>query len=362
MHRVSRHWLGVFLLSACWLSTIAQAERLTIVSWGGAYERSQIEAYFKPFTAATGIEIQIERYNGGINELRQQVQSGQLTWDVVDMVIADNILACDLGLLEPINHASLAAAADGTPAAEDFIEGAFTQCGVTQIISATVLAFNGDAFPGEKPSTIKDLFNIKKFPGKRALQKSPIANLEWALLAYGVPREELYGLLSTERGLQLAFAKLDQIKEHIIWWQEGSEPPRLLASGEAVIASGYNGRLFNAAVVEGQAVTIIWDGQLYDYDAWGIVKGTPRHERAMQFIQFATSTQALADQAKYIAYGPARKSSAKLIWRHALSGIDVRPHLPTYPANFRTAIRKDHEWYARTQVRLIERFEAWLVQ
>ncbi len=358
-----QHPLPVWILLAIalsWNANAAQPKAITIVSWGGAYEKSQTEAYFKPFTAKTGIAINIEQYDGGINEIRQQVQSESIIWDLVDLTMADNMQACAENLLETIDHATLPPAMDGTSAEEDFIEGTLTECGTPQVLFSTVLAYNTTAFPGEKPSTIRDLFDIEKFPGKRALQKKPIANLEWALMAYGVPPEDLYNLLSTDRGLRLAFAQLDKIKAHIVWWLDGSAPPRLLGEGQAVIASGYNGRLFNAAVAEGYPIEIIWDGQLYDLDTWGIPKGAPHKQTAMEFIRFATDTQRLADQAKYIAYGPARRSSRKLIWTHAETGVDMRPHMPTNPINFRTAIRKDQEWYAKTQDRMIEKFEAWL--
>src|SRR5262245_29188848 len=39
---------------------------LVVVSWGGAYTKSQIEAYHKPFEAKTGIKINSVDYNGGI--------------------------------------------------------------------------------------------------------------------------------------------------------------------------------------------------------------------------------------------------------------------------------------------------------
>ena len=338
------------------------APTLTIVSWGGAYEKSQLEAYFKPFSSKTGIPIKVRQYDGGITEIREQIRSGAVIWDLVDLVMADNMLACEQGLLYPLDHSILSAAPDGTPPRKDFLKGTLTKCGVPQVLFSTVLAYNTDAFPGEKPSTIRDLFNIEKFPGKRALQKKPIANLEWALMAYGVPREELYELLSTDRGIRLAFAQLDKIKDHIVWWLDGSVPPQLLAEGKVVMASGYNGRLFNAAVIEDHPIDIIWDGQLYDLDTWGIPKGAPHREAALEFIRFATDTQRLADQAKYIAYGPARQSSRKLIWTHAETGANMRPHMPTSPANFRTAIRKDHEWYAKTQERMIEKFNTWLNQ
>ena len=216
------------------------------------------------------------------------------------------------------------------------------------------------AGPGRKPETVSALFDLERFPGKRALQRQPIAILEWALRSYGVPRQDVYDLLSTGRGIDLAFRRLAGIKDHIVWWEDGAAPPELLASGEVVMASGYNGRFFHAAVNEGQPIQTLWDGQLYDYSVWGIPRGAPNTEIAREFVRFATTTERLAEQAKYISYGPARKSSSALVWRQADTGVDVRPHLPTYPPNFERAIRKDHEWYASTQERLRKRFSDWL--
>lgn len=338
----------------------AFAETLTIVSWGGAYERSQVKAYFEPFTAKTGITIRVEQYDGGLDELREQVENGRVIWDLVDLTMADNLQACDEGLLETIDHAALPPAPDGTPAREDFIDGSLTRCGVAEVIYATVLAFDARAFPNLRPATVSALFDLERFPGKRALQRRPIAVLEWALRSYGVPRQEIYGLLSTERGLDLAFKRLDRIKSEIVWWEDGATPPRLLASGEVVIASGYNGRFFDAAVNQQLPIQTLWDGQLYDYSTWGIPRGAPNGELARQFLQFATRTQPLAEQARYISYGPARKSSAALVWKHDRTGVDMRPYLPTYPPNFEHAIRRDHEWYARVQTKLEQRFSSWL--
>ncbi len=333
---------------------------ITVVTWGGAYERSQVKAYFEPFTKETGIRVRIERYDGGLSELRQQASAGEFTWDVVDMTMADNRAACQHGLLEPIDHAMLLPGSDGTPADQDFLDGALTECGVSQIVYAMVTAFNRDAFPGERPARIADIFNVARFPGKRALQKVPAANLEWALMAYGVPREDLYELLSTERGLRLAFRKLERIRDHVIWWTSTDEPVDLLVTGEVAMASQYNGRLFDAAVVHGHPIEIIWDAQLYEFGTWGVVRGSPRHEEALEFIRFATGTAPLADQAHYISYGPTRHSSTRLVSKHAEIGVDMRPHLPTSSANFRTAIPKDTEWHASLHDRITARFDEWL--
>jgi len=336
------------------------AEKLTIVSWGGAYAASQETAYFQPFTEQTGVEIEVLSYNGGIDELRAEVATGKGEWDLIDLVIADNIEACNAQLLIPIDSALLPPATDGTPASMDFLDGALIPCGVSQIVSATVLAFNDDAFNANKPDGIEDLFDLEQFPGKRGLQKKPIAILEWALLSYGVPIQDIYALLSTERGINLAFARLNKIKDHIVWWENGSEPAQLLGAGEVVMSSGYNGRIFAAAVDQKQPLEIIWQGQLLNYSTWGIPTTAPNSELAQQFVRFATDTQRLADQAGYIAYGPARHSSSQLVRKHLASGIDIRPHLPTYAANRKQAIVKDHKWYARTQHRVNALFDEWL--
>ena len=335
---------------------------ITIASWGGAYEHSQVKAYFEPFTKKTGIRIDIERYDGGLAELRRQVNGGDGAWDLVDMTMADNRAACRQGLLEPIDHTVLLPAPDGTPASRDFIDGALTECGVSQIVYAMVTAYNRDAFPGERPSRLRDIFDIRRFPGKRALQKGPEANLEWALMSHGVPRQDLYQLLSTERGLRLAFDRLERIRDDVVWWTSTDQPVEMLVSGEAVIASQYNGRLFDAAAVQGHPIEIIWDGQVYELGSWGIPRGTQRLDEALDFIRFATGTRPLADQARYIAYGPARRSSMKLVSTHAQTGVDMRPHMPTSPANFRTAILKDTEWYASLYDRIRARFDAWLAE
>ena len=340
----------------------AHAESLTVVSWGGAYTQSQIKAYHRPFEAKTGIKINSEDYNGGLAEVQAQVEAGNVTWDLVDLELSDVVKGCDEGLLEPIDMSILPPAPDGTPASEDFIKGTVHECGVGTIVWSTIIAYDATKFPGEKPKTIADFFNVKKFPGKRALRKTPRVNLEWALMADGVPADKVYETLSTEAGVERAFKKLDSIRDSLLWWEAGAQPPQMLADGEVVMASAYNGRIFNAQVVEKKPFVIIWDGQVWDIDLWGIPKGTKNLKKALEFIKFSTDTQRLADQAKYISYGPVRKSSAALVSTHAETGVDMKPHMPTTPENFKTALQNNFAWWADHNDEMNERFNAWLAK
>ncbi|MGF1529580.1 MAG: ABC transporter substrate-binding protein [Candidatus Competibacterales bacterium] len=349
----------------CWGTAQAQQpDSLTISSWGGAYTMSQTKAYHEPFTEKTGIKINnVDKSSAALAYLRTQVESGNIESHVVDVLEVDAIIACDEGLAREIDYDNeLAAAPDGTPPSEDFLEGSLSGCFIPTIVYSTVLAYSTEQFADNPPGGIADLWDLEAYPGKRALRRVPNGNLEWALYADGVPREEIYERLSTPEGVEQAFAKLDEIKEQVIWWQEGAQPPQLLADGEAVIVSAYNGRIFNAQVTEDQPFEILWDGQLYELDGWVVPTGVPAEETVMEYISFSTDTQRLADQAKYISYGPARKSSAPLVSQHEETGVEMSPHMPTAPENFETPIKVDPLFWADNQDTLTERFNAWLAR
>ena len=339
---------------------------LTVVSWGGAYTASQQRAYHEPFMEANP-HVTIINDDGSANalaSLRAQSQAGNVTWDLVDMLPSDAQLACDEGIILQIDHdAMLAPAPDGTPASEDFLPGSLGECFIPQIVYSTVLTYRPGAFPDDaQPSSIADLFDVENFPGRRALQDRPGTNLEWALYADGVDPEDIYEVLSTPEGVDRAFAKLDTIKDHIIFWTEGAQAPQLLADGEVAFATGYNGRMFDAIEVEGMDADIIWDGQVVEWDGWVVPADGPNEELVMEYLYFATDTQRLADQAKFISYGPARASSAGLVGEHADLGIDMAPHMPTAPDNYFSPIVLDNDFWVDYGDELRERFANWMLQ
>ena len=210
---------------------------LTVVSWGGSYTRSQMLAYVIPYRAKAGEWVEMETYNGGLTEIRGQVETANVVWDVVDFELADLIRACREGLLETIDHATLPPGDDGTPANDDFLPGAFTECGVGQTVWSTVVAYNSERFGAERPTGIADFFNVKKFPGNRGLRRDPRVIMEWALLADGVPPGEVYATLSTPEGRERAFKMMDRIKTKLVWWKSGEEPVSMLDSGRVSMTS-----------------------------------------------------------------------------------------------------------------------------
>jgi putative spermidine/putrescine transport system substrate-binding protein len=207
------------------LAFSASAQELTVMSWGGAYGEAQTEAHVKPWAAASGFAAKMTDSDNPATPVKAMVEAGNVTIDVASLEYADAIRLCDEGMLEPIDVASLPAGADGTPAADDFLAGAVTECGVSTDIWSTVYAYDDTKFPGEKPSTVADFFDLEKFPGKRGVRKGAKAVLEFALMADGVPAADVYKVLATPEGLDRAFMKLDTIKMVVVWWEAGAQPP-----------------------------------------------------------------------------------------------------------------------------------------
>ncbi|MBP7242102.1 ABC transporter substrate-binding protein [Amaricoccus sp.] len=348
----------LFLTSAlASLAVTAAAQEITVVSWGGAYGASQMEAYHKPYQALTGIKINSVDADNPATPIKAQVEAGNVTIDVADVEPSDLVRLCDEGALEVLAIDELPDGADGTPAAEDFIEGGLYDCGVGTIVYSTLIAYRTD---GTAPTSTADFFDLEKIPGKRGLRKGAKYALELALMADGVPPAEVYDMLATPEGVDRAFAKLDTIKDQVVWWEAGAQPPQLLADGEVVMTTAYNGRIFNAMISENQPFELFWPNQILDFNLFVIPKGAPNKEAAWEFIKWATDTQRLADQASFISYGPARKSSAPLVGLFKDGKTEMGPHMPTNPDYMADALTTDIEFWADHDIELNERFNAWL--
>ena len=340
---------------------------LIVVSWGGAYTASQQKAYHEPYMAANpDIKIINDDSSGSaLAKLRAMNEAGNVTWALVDAVASTSISLCDEGLLEEIDHDKvLAPAPDGTPSSKDFGDLIVSPCFIPQIVYSTAFGYRTDKVGNNPPTSINDVFDLKKYPGKRSLEKVAVNNLEWALIADGVDSKKVYEVLGTDEGIARAFAKLDTIKDNVIWWDAGKAAIAIqhLADGEVVIASAYNGRLFDMIEKDKQPVGMMWDWQVFDIDGWVVPKGGPHKKEVLKYLKFATDTQRLADQAKYISYGPARKSSAPLVGKHAELGIEMGPHMPTDPNNARHTLVFNYEFWADNRDDLEEQFNAWLAQ
>ena len=167
--------------------------------------------------------------------------------------------------------------------------------------------------------------------------------------------------MSTPEGIDRAFAKLDTIKDHVVFWSAGSKPLELVSSGEVVMALAYNGRIGAAILSEGKSFEYIWDGTVLEQEYLVAIKGGNEAE-ALEFMAHASSAESLALQAKYIPYGPMRSSSIDIIKKgepYFNTGVNVLPHMPNTPKRLRRSVIADPFWWADNGAEVSERFGAW---
>jgi len=357
MRALQRRTMGVCCAAAMALagsSAAAHPDVLNIVSWGGVYTASQMEAYVNPYRKRTDQPIQVDRYSGGLENIRNQVTANNVKWDVVDMGLSNAVRGCEEGLLEKIDHSKLPSGRDNSSPQEDFLEGMLPDCAVGQNVFSNVVAYDTRDFQDNPPDSAADFFDTRTYSGNRGMRNNPRGNLELALLASGVEPDRVYEVLSTEKGLDRAFDKLRSIAPSITWWDGAEDPQLLLERDQVSMTTGFNARIQAAIDQRDQPFEIIWDGQTYNYELWTIVKGSPHKEAAMDFIEYASKPARQAAQANAIAYGPARNSAMSLV------DESMRSKLPTAEENLQNALRIDHEWWADNQDRLNDRFSAFV--
>ncbi|MEO8169936.1 MAG: extracellular solute-binding protein [Oxalobacteraceae bacterium] len=335
------------LLAAALSAGLVHAAELTVINFGGANGKAQKTAYIEPFEKASGKKVVMVEYNGEMAKIKAMVETKSVSWDVVELEAGVIGRACEEGLLEKIDFSKIGKKAD-------FMPEAIQECGVGTFVWSTVLAYDADKLK-TAPTGWADFWNVKKFPGKRAMRKGARYNLEFALMADGVPTKDVYKVLATKAGVERAFKKLEELRPNIQWWEAGAQPPQFLVAGDVVMTTAYNGRI-DSAQREGKNLQVVWSGSIYDLDYWAIPKGSPNKAVAEKFIAYASSPEAQKNYAQKIAYGPVNNNALKLLDAKTLGG------LPTSPKNAKDAVANNLKFWTDHGEDLEQRFTAWAVQ
>lgn len=318
---------------------------LTLAAWGGEYQDAQEAAFVEPFEVATGASIQLKRAD--IGRMKGQVDSGEVTWDLLTVPTEDVLLLAREDYLEPIDYHVV----DDTALFADIV----LQHGVGAAYFSTVLIY--PAGTEHAPSgwagfwDVPPLTDEEEVPvaGARSLWRGPVGNLEFALLADDVLPADLYPL-----DVERAFASLDRIRDHVLFWYEDrKQPVELVASGQVGMASAWNARVSQLQLTD--QVRINWYGGMLSADSWVIPRGAPNADVAMDFINFATRAVPMANFVRLVPYGPVNKEAFNYL------RPDRLPVLPSSPQNRAVQFTQSWVWWADNIEALGERFEDWLL-
>jgi len=321
----------------------AWAEDITFVSQGGAYQEAQSKAILEPAAKKLGLTLKQDSSPKAYPIIKTQVESGKVTWDVVDLPTGDCLRGEAEGLFEKLDPALVPNAAQ-LPAElkDDYTVG--------YISYSTVLAYRTDAFKGEKvPKTWADFWDTKTFPGQRSLRNLPRPTLEIALMADGVAPDKLYPL-----DVERAFKKLEQIKPHIAtWWTSGGQSAQLISDGEVDMIQAWNGRI-TAVQADGAPVAFDYNQGVLETNSLCVLKGTPHKAAAMKFVNEAIDAKLQAALPMIIDYGPLNPEAFKT----GTIPAERAAKLPSSPENISRQALLSAKWWASQEG--VKAEERWL--
>ncbi len=323
--------------------TAAKPDRIVVNASGGAMGALFRRTYNAEFTRRHGIRV-VDTSPVDFGKLRAMVDSGNVEWTVTELGGQDFVRAKEMNLLAPLDLSIIDLSKYPAAVRDTHV--------FPSSVYSTVMAYRTDAMPnGGHPANWAEFWDVRRFPGPRSLRNHPVDNLEFALLADGVEKDKLYPL-----DMDRAFRKLDQIREHItVWWTTGAQPAQLLVDREVLYASGWNGRFFDVAK-RGAPIAIQCEGGSAKQNAFGIPRGARDTRWGNEFLQVMTTPELQAVYATELAYPGLNPETLNFV------ADDVKPHLPTTPANLEKQFWINVPWWTENGQRAQESWNRWMLR
>ena len=318
---------------------------VVICGWGGSLQEAERKAFFQPFEQETGIKV-VETSPTDYGKLKAMVLSGNVEWDLVDAGDRHLFAGIQEGLLEKLDYAAVNT--------KDFLPQAVNPYGLGIFYWSTNIGISTRGTK-KRPKTWADFYNVKEFPGARAMRNTSFDNMEIALLADGVPLDKIYPL--TPDRIDHAYRVLDRIKPHVTkWWKVEAQVIQMLTDGEVDFAVGPGGRM-TVVKRQGAQVTFDYDQGIVHGDSWVIPRGAKNKKNAMEFMAwYASNPKRHAEFSRHIPYGPLNTKA----FDH-MSDAE-KAELPTAPENLKRQLLSDSEWWGKNLVKMEERWNAWLLR
>ncbi|WP_166787209.1 MULTISPECIES: extracellular solute-binding protein [Cryobacterium] len=264
---------------------------LTYAASGGIFQDGQTKAAWEPFAEKSGATFLQDAFDSG--KLKAMVDSGNVSWDVVNTTQFDTARGCGT-LYEEYDYSQIDMS--------KIPEGTVTdKCMVPNILYGLVVAYNTDAFGDNPPTSAADFFDTKKFPGKRTVSQSTYVDpqtAEFALVAQGKDPSTI-----TTDDIDGAFDMYRSLGSDVIGWTTGAQAQQQLESGEAVMGLVWSGRGYGAAAA-GAPIAPMWDDWMIMVDSTGIPKGIKDKQAAFAAVNYYIGAEQQAKMTELTSYGP----------------------------------------------------------
>ncbi|GAA3675381.1 extracellular solute-binding protein [Arthrobacter ginkgonis] len=314
---------------------------MTFASWGGIYQDGQMAAAVTPFGEESGARV----LSDGPMEyakVQAQVESNNVTWDVVDTDSNWALGQCGK-LLQKLDYTIIDKSS--------IPEGLASDCSVPAVQYANVVVYNKDKF-SDGPKTWADFFDTKKFPGKRAVQGNDAGAgiFEGALIADGVAPEDLYPL-----DIDRALRKLDTIKGSLVYWMTGAQSQQMLEAQEVDMAVIWSGRAFGA-VENGAPFEPAWDTGVVNMDVLSVPAGAKNPKASMALINYYLGKEQQEKLSVETSYSPAHVDAKPQVNENG------RKFLVTEPEIAERTLVSDFAWWGENYAGVLEKFTAWVAK
>lgn len=317
----------------------AQPKQLVLANWGGDAADAYRDAYGTAYEAETGIKLVQD--GGGPTEgaIAAQAQSGRPSWDVLDVDAFSAEILGKQGHLEPIDYSIVDKSLVREGHAWEYAVGAY--------MLSYILVYDAKKYGDNPPKNMADFFDTDTFPGKRTMYKWGVGSWEAALLADGVPADQLYPL-----DLDRAHAKIKGLMPHIIgFWGNGSESQQLMLDGEASMGLLWSTR---AALIDrdsGGDITFSYEEGLISTGAFGVIKNNPAGVKtAMEFLAFAQKPERQVVMFEMLNQAPANPAADELLPE------ELRKYNVMDPANAAPQVKQDIGWYEENYTSALDEY------
>lgn len=328
MNRTMHVLIGSAAAVCLWAAAAQAADTLTYAGYGGSYQDAVSKGALQPLAKELGITIKEETISS-MADVKVQVEAGDVSIDLAEQNVNDCLVGAEQGLWEPIDYSIVKA---------DMLDQNYVKptwvAGLTYW--STVLAYNTEKFGDNPPQSWADFWDVEKFPGTRGMWNNPYHNIEIALMADGVPPDQLYPL-----DLERAFKKLEEIKPHItVWWTSGAQAAQLMTDGEMELSPMWNGRV-SAIMDEGAPVSFTFNQGILALDCTVIPKGAKNKDLAMKVLARLLEPDMQAGIPQYIAYGPVNPQA----FEGGLISDELAKTLNSAPENLKNQTTVDDFWW-----------------
>jgi putative spermidine/putrescine transport system substrate-binding protein len=329
-------------------SVRAQARTITTMNWGGSFQEAMVAAFFGPFEKNTGVKTNyLTPYNFAKLVAAHRARAQEV--DALTLSSLDMLRGHELGMFSPLDWSKI----DKSKLSEH--QYTTIPNTIASMTLSDVIVYNTKKWPGaEHPRSWADFWDVKKFPGPRALERQANKTLPIALMADGLsPKDPKFYPLDADR----AFKKLNEIKPYIkTWFTTGAQQQQMIENGEVDVLLMWNGRAADSILKNKAPYAIEWNQALYTGigQGWAILTGAKNPDDAHKLLDLVGRAEPQAAFARLMFYGPANLKAYEFL--DPVTG----KLMPSHPDNVKVAHQYDYRWLNANLDEITRKFEAWL--